>query len=389
MIETGLYIHVPFCATKCGYCDFYSHTPAPGAFDPLVDALCAELEQQVLSRDVRIVTIFAGGGTPTLLPLPSLERLFKKLSRLVESHQPIEFTVEANPASLSDAKADVLRHSGVTRISMGAQSFHANELRTLDRIHSPADIPRSAEIIRRAGFAHFNLDLIFGIPGQTRASLFESVHRAIELGPDHLACYGLTYEPDTPLRSRRDAGLLRPAEEDLEAHLYELLMDELPRLGYEQYEISNFARAAGRSEHNLRYWRNQPVIGIGPSAASYLDGRRWKNVSDTAQYVQRLSSGQEAAAESEVLSPLDRAGETAMLRLRLIEGVQLDEFERATGYDARTLFAPLITSHVAAGLLQIDDRHVALTRAGRLVADAVMADFLLPVEPPVTTAFAP
>ncbi len=381
MTDIGLYIHVPFCATKCGYCDFYSHVPAPGAFEPLVDALLAELAQQVLARDVRVVTLFAGGGTPTLLPPASLRRLFAALRPVVQRHHPIEFTVEANPASLTDAKAAILREAGVTRISMGAQSFHPHELRALDRIHCPADIPRSAEIIHRAGFEHFNLDLIFGIPGQSRASLLESIRRAVDLGPDHLAGYGLTYEPDTPLRARRDAGLIRSANEDLEADFYELIMDRLGQLGFEQYEISNFARPGARCEHNLRYWRNKPVLGIGPSAAGYFQGRRRRNVPDTAEYVRRMRAGVDPSVECEELDPLQRAGETAMLALRLIEGISIQAFREQTGLDPLQLFAEPVHRHASAGLLLADDRHIALTRAGRLVADDIIADFLLPGPP--------
>jgi oxygen-independent coproporphyrinogen-3 oxidase len=293
----------------------------------------------------------------------------------------VEFTVEANPASLTDAKAGFLRDHGVTRISMGAQSFHKHELHVLDRIHRPEDVAASAEIVRRAGFAHFNLDLIFGIPGQTRGSWEESLRRAIDLGPDHLACYGLTYEPDTPLRERRDAGLLRQVDDDWEAELYLSAIDTLADAGFAQYEISNFARPGGRSLHNLRYWKNLPGIGIGPSAASYLGGRRWRNVPDLARYVACVRSGDDPAIESETLSALERAGETAMLQLRLVEGIRCRAFATATGFDPHLLFADQIERYTGQGLLDADEERIALTRAGRLLGDAVIAEFLSPAEP--------
>jgi oxygen-independent coproporphyrinogen III oxidase len=381
MAEVGLYIHVPFCATKCGYCDFYSHVPGKGAFGPLVDALLAELRAEVLQRDVRVVTIFIGGGTPTLLPVGELGRLMSALSAIAQRDRPIEFTVEANPASLTDAKAAVLREAGVGRVSMGAQSFHANELRALDRIHQPHDIPPSAEIIRRTGFEHFNLDLIFGIPGQTAESWRESIDRAIDLGPDHLACYGLTYESGTPLRQRLDAGLITPSPEESEAELYLATIDHLAGAGFEQYEISNYARPGARSEHNLRYWRNQPVIGLGPSAASYYDGRRARNVPDTAEYVRRIGGGECPAIDSERLDPLARAGETAMLRLRLREGIDRAEFAAQTGFEPGQLFADVIVPYAAAGLLEADAHRITLTRNGLLLADTIIADFLNPSPP--------
>jgi oxygen-independent coproporphyrinogen-3 oxidase len=377
-VDIGLYIHIPFCPSKCGYCDFYSHVPGPGAFEPLVESLLAELDSRLRGRELRVETIFVGGGTPTLLPISCLERLFARLGEIVQRDRPVEFTVEANPASLTAAKTGIFRRSGVNRISMGAQSFHARELRVLDRIHNPADIPTSAAIVHAAGFEHFNLDLIFGIPGQTEASWTESIDRAIDLGPDHLACYGLTYEPDTLLRQRLDQGLIRSVGDDLEASLYILTEDVLEARGFRQYEISNYARPGAESRHNSRYWLNLPYLGIGPSAASFLHGCRRKNVADTAEYVRRVGAGEEPVIEQEELSPLDRAGEAAMLALRLVAGIDREKFQAATGYDPARLFEGVITRHARQGLLIADKDRIALSRKGRLLGDMVIADFLSP-----------
>ena len=372
----GLYVHVPFCATLCGYCDFYSEVPGQGAFGPLVDALLIELEQAV--EGIRVETIFVGGGTPSLLPPGELGRLFERLGAVAGRDGAVEFTVEANPASLTDAKAAILRDAGVNRVSMGAQSFFPHELRVLDRIHSPADIPRSAEIIHRTGFAHFNLDLIFGVPGQTDATWAESIRRAIGLGPDHLACYGLTYEEGTPLTERLERGLIVPAEEEDEASQYEQTIAALAGAGFEHYEISNFAKPGARSRHNLRYWLNLPGRGIGPSAASYIGGRRWRNVPDTKRYAECLGNGTSPRIDEEELPPAARAGETAMLGLRLVEGVDLARFGDATGFDFMKLYGALIEELTAGGLLRVSPTHVALTRRGLLLADAVIAEFLQP-----------
>jgi oxygen-independent coproporphyrinogen-3 oxidase len=339
--------------------------------------LLAELDAAFAGRpEWRVETVFVGGGTPTLLPVPELDRLFAALERTVQ--RPAEFTVEANPASLNDDKVAVLRAHGANRVSMGAQSFHADELQALDRIHSPADIAPSVDVIRRAGFEHLNLDLIFGIPGQTQASWAESLRRAVELVPDHLACYGLTYEPQTPLWELLETGLIRPVAESIEAELYLMAIDYLEGQGFQQYEISNFARPGAESRHNIRYWLNLPYIGIGPSAASYIDGRRWRNVPDTAEYVRRMASGLQRAIDMEQLSPLERAGEAAMLQLRLVNGIDRATFRAVAGFDPGELFADVIARHIEHGLLIADDRHIALTRKGRLVGDAVIADFLLP-----------
>jgi oxygen-independent coproporphyrinogen III oxidase len=377
-LDVGLYLHVPFCPTKCGYCDFYSHVPQAGMFAPLVNAMLAELDATLAGGELRVETIFVGGGTPTFLPMSEFEKVFARLGQIAERDRPVEFTVEANPASLTAAKAAVLRVNGVNRVSMGAQSFDPHELRTLERIHSPADIAPSAAIIRNAGFEHFNLDLIFGIPGQTEASWSESLRKAIDLGPDHLACYGLTYEPDTTLRDRLEQGMIEPVQDEYEAVLYGMAVDTLDARGFRQYEISNFAREQAESRHNLRYWLNLPYVGVGPSAASFLHGRRWKNVADTAEYVRRAARHESLAGQSEELSALERAGETAMLQLRLVRGIDRAEFRAATGYDPHELFAEAIATHAGRGLLKVDGGRIALTRQGRLVGDAVIADFLCP-----------
>ena len=380
MIDAGLYVHVPFCATRCGYCDFYTNVPGRGEMPPLVDALIADMDRLLQRHELRIKTIFVGGGTPTLLPVELLEGLFRRLGEVAAHHRPEEFTVEANPASLADAKANILRAAGVNRISMGAQSFHQNELRVLDRLHSPADLEPSAAIVHRAGFEHFNLDLIFGIPGQSIESWRESLARAVALGPDHLSCYSLTFEPGTPLHERKSAGFIRPVAEDWEADLYQAVIDGCESAGYRQYEISNFAKPGCESKHNLRYWRNESVVSVGPSAASYLEGHRWKNIADTHEYVRRVSQGADATIDHETLSPLERAGETAMLQLRLTEGMDIRAFQETTGYCPKAVFAEQIARFAGMGLLHVSDEAIALTRAGRFVSDAILADFLSPIE---------
>lgn len=378
MTDVGLYVHVPFCPSKCGYCDFESHVPDPEEFSPLVDALLMEMDAAIDGRDVRVDTIFVGGGTPTFLPTDCLQRLCDRLGRYAREHRTSEFTVETNPGTLDADKSEILRTCGVDRISMGAQSFHESELAMLERRHRPDQILRTAALIRETGFPHFNIDLIFGVPGQNEANWAESIRRAIDLGPDHLACYGLTYEPGTRLHEQTLAGSVDRMDEDLEAALYAMAMEQLPAAGFEQYEISNYARPGARSLHNLRYWHNLPTMGVGPAAASYLDGQRWRNVPESAEYARRILAGEPTAIDVERLEPTRRAGETAMLMLRLIEGIRRRRFRESTGFDAMALFAEAIKRHHSAGRLLVDGERIALTPAGRLVADSVMADFLNP-----------
>lgn len=379
--DIGLYIHVPFCSSKCGYCDFYSHVARPESLERLVDALLSELNSPPLRSDVRVETLFVGGGTPTVLPLDLLERLLARLHAIARRDGCVEFTVEANPATVDRAKAELLKQCGVDRVSMGAQSFDERELAVLDREHQPADVSDSIEILRRAGLRRYNLDLIFGVPGQTLDSWLRSLRAAIDLAPEHLSCYGLTYEPGTRLHQRLRLGRVSPVGEELESEMYLAAMDTLEAHGYRQYEISNYARPGCECRHNLRYWHNRPGIGIGPSAASYWRGRRWRNVPDTAEYVRRVARGESAAVDAEELPPPEQAGETAMLALRLTDGIDCEWFRRTTGFDARELFAAPIRAHAAAGLLTLEAGRIALTRRGRLLADAVMADFLSPPAP--------
>lgn len=376
--DVGLYIHIPFCARKCGYCDFYSIVPTGSQAENLIDALLIELDRALAVGDYRVETVFVGGGTPSYLPESLLARLADRLRCVAERYHPIEFSVEANPVSLTPSKAAILRDAGVNRISLGAQSFNEAELRQLDRLHTPDDIVAGVELVRRYGFEHINLDLIFGIPGQTLESWEDSLCRAMALGPDHLACYGLTYEPGTSLTRHRDEGRLVPATEDLEAQMYEKAIDLLVEAGFEHYEISNFARPGGECLHNIRYWHSQPGIGIGPAAASYLNGRRWRNVVSVNEYVRKIRSGESTMVDSEALSPLHRAGEAAMLRLRMAQGIEADQFLAQTGFDPCELFADAIRKHVGTGLLKADEHRIALTREGLLLADAVIRDFVSP-----------
>lgn len=380
----AVYVHVPFCRRRCGYCDFHSQVLDPSRVPTLVDALLAEHEDHTrggsaedsLTGGPPLETLYVGGGTPTVLPPAELDRLLRGLLSRRRPAPDAEITVEANPTTVTDEIAGVLAAAGVTRVSIGAQSFDADELRTLDRDHQPHDVAQAVTTCRRHGLRHISLDLIFGVPGQTPASWQATLRAAIALEPEHISCYGLTYEPGTPLERRRQAGLVQPLDSDIEATLYEMAMDILPAAGLHQYEISNFARPGAECRHNLRYWRNEPVLGIGPAAAGYLDGVRYKNVADTEGYVRAIQSGGSPRAEVERL-PRDRqAGETAVLALRLTAGIDRAVFRERFGDDPAVRYAGIAARHVADGLLTVDERGIRLTRAGRLVADTVMADFV-------------
>jgi len=373
----GLYVHVPYCETKCGYCDFYSVPMKDRVTGPTVDRLVRELETRLEGSRASVRTVFCGGGTPTLLPPAELGALLGAIVRGVDVARLDEFTVEANPATVDDEKAALLRDAGVARVSMGAQSFYARELATLERLHVPEDIEPSVTTLRRKGIEQINLDLMFGIPGQSVESWHGSLNRAVDLGPDHIACYGLTYEPGTRLTALRDHGRLTPCDEGLETELYLLALEVLAKAGYRQYETSNFAQPGYESQHNVTYWRNGPYIGVGPSAAGCLDGRRYRNVADVSAYVRLMDAQGHAEAESELISHEMLMLEMILMQLRLVEGLSIEDYARRIDIDPRVQFAEVIGRLSAGGYVTTSDTHIALTTAGRLVADAIMTEFAL------------
>lgn len=372
----SLYVHVPYCRTICGYCDFYSQVLDNRQTGPLVDTLLAELEQRTRASHFEWETIFVGGGTPTTLPPALLKRLLNGLHNSSQHVVTKEFTVEANPATVSDEMADTLVACGVNRISIGAQSFDPSELRVLDRIHRVGDVGRTVVNARRAGIQSLNLDLIFAVPGQTLDAWLRNLETALQLRPDHLSCYGLTYERGTPLYERLASGGVRRADAELEADMYEATIETLSAAGFEHYEISNFARPGARCAHNLVYWRNLPALGIGPSAAGLIDDVRYKNVPDTAEYMRAMSAGRSPVIERERLDRNRRARETMMLGLRLIDGIERAEFAARFGGDPVEMFAEAVSRHAGDGLMEVTEQRLRLTRRGLLVADSIMADFL-------------
>lgn len=369
------YIHVPFCAHHCGYCDFAIATGQDHLIELYLDALSNELSG--LSEPQRVRTLFLGGGTPTHLTASQLGRLLSIVLRWLplEAWSDSEFSIECNPDSLTADKIAMLADHGVNRISLGAQSFHADLLAVLERAHNPEAIARSVERVRRL-IDNVSLDLIFGVPGQTESLWRADLARALALEPDHLSTYGLTYEKGTPLWKRRQRGQLRPLDEDAELALYALAIDILEAAGFEHYEISNFARPGRRCRHNQTYWANEAYFGFGMGAARYVLGRRELNTRDLQLYIRKGLSGESATWQSEELPPLERARETMAVQLRRTEGIERAAFRIQTDFDLDELAGAALRSHVDQGLLADDGCVVSLTRRGKYVADAVIARLL-------------
>lgn len=373
----GIYLHVPFCTVRCGYCDFNTYTatelgPAGGAkgasVATFVDAAIAELDlaADVLGDPPPVSTVFVGGGTPTLLPPEDLARFLAAVRDRWGLTDDVEVTTEANPDTVTEESLRTLAEGGFTRVSLGMQSAVPGVLATLDRTHDPANVAKAVAAARAAGLA-VSLDLIYGTPGETLAEWRTSLETALALEPDHLSAYALTVEDGTKLAARVRRGELPTPTGDDEADKYELADELLDAAGYAWYEISNWTRTeSGRCRHNEAYWRSDDWWGVGPGAHSHVAGVRWWNVKHPAAWAQRLAEGSPAAAR-EVLTGEQRSDEALLLGVRLREGL-------ATGRltaDGRRAVAGLVADGLVDGRAAIGGR-VVLTRRGRLLADTVV-----------------
>jgi len=339
--------------------------------DRYLAALAAELG--TLGRRQALRTLFLGGGTPTHLQPPQLARLLNDLRTWFAFPADVEFSVEANPGTLAFDKLQVLAEHGVNRLSLGAQAFHRDLLRFLERDHEAADIARAVASARRLHL-DVSLDLIFGVPGQTLAHWRADLDRALALEPDHISTYGLTYEKGTRLWKSRRAGAVRPLDEDAELAMYHHAMDRLDAAGFEHYEISNFARPGKRSVHNQVYWANHAYFGFGLGAARYIEGVRCVNTRDLDHYLKAVLAGETAVQQREALPPRERALETVAVQLRRGEGIERGAFQVQTGFGLEALVGHSLAQHLELGLLQEDAFSVRLTRRGKCVADAVIAE---------------
>jgi oxygen-independent coproporphyrinogen-3 oxidase len=373
----GLYIHVPFCIHKCHYCDFYSlvETGPESRRPAFTDRLIQEIRAAGPWLGGPLETIFVGGGTPTLLEPVLWSRLLAAIDGELNLHPDCEFTVEANPDTLSAELLEVLAAGGVNRLSMGAQSFDPAMLKALERTHDPANVRRGIELARSAGITNVNLDLMFGIPGQLPDGWAADLDAVLALEPEHLSCYNLTYEPNTPLAEKLRRGAIERVDQDIEAEMYEATIDRLAGAGFEHYEISNWARPGQACRHNLLYWRNGSWWPVGPGAAGHVDGVRWKNAPRLGEYLR--VGPLPPISDVEQLDQDGRIGEILMLGLRLMEGISLDRLEGLLAVGDRGAPRRLaVDRYTAAGLLEQLDGRLRFTRAGLLLADTVLADLL-------------
>jgi len=369
----SVYLHVPFCARRCGYCNFTLVAGRDDLVEPYLAAIDSELA--ALDRQGEIDTLFFGGGTPTQLPAAALRRLVASVQRWFTLAPGYEFSVEVNPADLDIEKADLLAELGVTRVSLGAQSFDELKLRTLERDHLSEDICRAFALARER-VASVSLDLIFAAPGETMSGWRDDLSSALALAPDHVSTYGLTFERGTTFWGRLERGDLAAAPEESERAMYAEAIRSLTADGFEHYEVSNFARPGHRCRHNEIYWTGGSYYSFGPGAARYVAGERSANHRSTFTYLKRVQAGESPVESRECLEAEDRARELLVFGLRRLEGVHRDDFMRTTGFELDRLVGRELARHVAQGWLADDGQRVQLTREGLFVSDGLWPDYL-------------
>ncbi len=378
----SLYLHIPFCHTRCYYCDFNTYAGILPLREPYVRALLAEIAlagEQARHDDGsprRARTIFFGGGTPSLLTVTQIKRLLHACRATFALDEDAEITLEANPGTLTSEQLVGLRAAGINRLSLGSQSFDAQLLKTLGRIHTPAEITQALSHARAAGFTSINLDFMFGLPGQSMRQWQETLAQALMLRPEHLSLYSLIIEEGTPFFNWTQEGRIVPGDEDLCADMYEYADELLQAAGYVNYEISNWALPGHQSRHNLTYWRNLPYIGMGAGAHSFFAGKRFSNARDPQQYINTLKKQQLPVVESETIETTQEMSETAFLALRTASGLHLPTFEERFA----TPFASFVGNRLRiveeAGLLEQEGGWLRLSKRGRLLGNEVFLRLL-------------
>jgi|SoiMethySBSTD1v2_1073268.scaffolds.fasta_scaffold37675_1 putative oxygen-independent coproporphyrinogen III oxidase len=375
----GIYIHIPFCATRCHYCNF-----ATGGYESeLARRYTAAVREEIARADAsnspmmrRVDTIYFGGGTPTTLTVEQISSLIETCRLRFDVASDSEITAEANPGSISQNYLEELRSAGLNRLSFGVQSFDDDELRMIGRTHSAEEAREAVRTARAAGFANVSIDLIAGLPEQKMETWRRNLEEAFALAPDHLSVYLLELYKDAPLLHRINRGELRAVDDELTVEMYFALVDEAERRGFEHYEISNWARPGFESRHNLKYWTGAPYWAFGISAAGYDGLARWSNTRNIHEYLDKVESSQTPVAERTELDDEDRQSENLFLRLRLKDGVDLDEHLRRFGVNALERYRDEIERLREAGLVELSENRLKISRAGAVLANEVFAVFV-------------
>jgi len=375
-MSAAIYVHVPFCRRKCLYCDFASQPYRCGDEKTYLDAVLTEISLRAGEATGPAKTVYVGGGTPSVVDPNVLARILDAIRDVFGLAPGAEITAEANPESARPEVLSAWREAGVNRLSLGVQAWQERLLRALGRVHDRDAVLRAYEAARAAGFDNVSVDLMFGLPGQAMADWAETLAAVVDLAPEHISAYALQVEEGTPLERLVASGRVMVPDEDTQASMYDYLRGVLAAAGYEHYEISNFARPGYRCRHNLVYWRNGDYVGLGPAAWSHRGRRRWGNTPDLATYAARLRAGVLPVAEEETVDDREAMGETMMLGLRLVEGVDEQDFYIRFGVSARDVFGHQVAELVDRGLLEEADGRLRLTGRGLLLGNVVFGAFV-------------
>ena len=381
----SLYVHIPYCVSKCPYCDFNSHVVAKIPEQGYTGTLVKEMEFYARSDDWRgrsLKSIFFGGGTPSTFSPRSVGKILEKSESLFSFESEIEITLEANPGTVDSAHFSGYRSCGVNRISIGAQSFQPHLLKFLGRVHSEDETREALRVVQQAGFDNFSMDIIYACPSQSLSDLSRDLNEALSFHPPHLSAYNLTFEEGTPFHREYQAGNIRSLPEEIEISMAELIEETLSRAGLERYEISNYARAGFHSRHNVNYWQGGDYLGIGAGAHSYKQiqnssafGRRWQNEKNPGRYMEMVQKDGSAVVGREQSDLAKTAAEFMFLGLRMIRGISVEEFTRRFGKRPRD-FYPQIGDWLEGGLMEEKTERLRLTPRGLLVANSIFVNFV-------------
>ena len=375
MKKLGLYIHIPYCLSKCKYCDFYSTPTSSGVPDVYLEALSKQIDEYGLqTKGYTVDTIFIGGGTPSLLSERQLQALFKRIYRAFKVLKTAEVTIEANPGTVDVKKFKAFRKAGIDRLSLGAQSFCTPDLAVCGRVHSVQDNIKAVLDARSAGFENINLDIMYGLPNQTMSEVVTSLSNAFKLGVDHISFYGLKLEEGTPFYTMRDS--LSFPSEDSESEMYFVSRELMHQNGYHQYEISNFAKKNKFCRHNIKYWNGEEYLGLGPAAHSYFAGKRFSFKKDTDLYISSFSDsydGESIVDEMIDIPQSARVAEYVMLRFRLSDGVDCEKFHKLFGRDFDKLYYSKLEPYINSGHIVKTNKGYAFTPEGMYVSNYILS----------------
>ena len=373
----GLYIHIPFCAQKCIYCDFMSGTNL-SLREQFINALIAEMDHYLDFFDSDPMrTIYFGGGTPSLLSVNELKRIYDAIAQRWDISAVEEFTIECNPDDLTEEYLLQLRSIPINRLSIGVQSFCDDELQWLNRRHTAVEAIEAVRRAKRAGFENITIDLMFALPVQTLDSLRYSIDKALELGVQHISAYSLMFEPDSKITKLMELNRLEPLDEDVAADMFDLLAKRLTEAGYEQYEISNYAKPGFESRHNSGYWHGMRYLGLGPSAHSFDGEKRWSNVGHTIKYIDLVRNEELGVRNEELLNMDERFNELVFTALRTKVGVDLEELRCRFGDKRCDKLLRQAQKYVDSGRMRVVDGRLSLTREGIYISDSIISDFMI------------